>query len=71
MAGVMNGLAVYGGFIPFGGTFLTFVDYMRNAVRLAAMMNQRVIYATHRLHWTWREGMGQHTSPSSTLVCCA
>jgi transketolase len=48
MAGIMNGLAVYGGFIPFGGTFLTFVDYMRNAVRLAAMMKQRVIYVlTH------------------------
>lgn len=48
MAAIMNGLAAYGGWIPFGGTFLTFVDYMRNAVRLSAMMGLRVIYVlTH------------------------
>ncbi|MAZ43740.1 MAG: transketolase [Legionellales bacterium] len=48
MAAVMNGLALHGGFIPFGGTFLTFVDYMRNAVRMSALMKQRVIYVlTH------------------------
>ncbi len=48
MAAIMNGLAVHGGFIPFGGTFLTFSDYMRNAIRLSAMMQQRVIYVfTH------------------------
>jgi len=48
MAGIMNGLALHGGIIPYGGTFLTFVDYMRNAVRLSALMKQRVIYVlTH------------------------
>ncbi len=45
---ILNGLALHGGFIPYGGTFLTFVDYGRNAIRLAAMMKQRVIYVlTH------------------------
>lgn len=44
MAAIMNGLAVHGGFIPYGGTFLVFADYARNAVRLSALMNQRVIY---------------------------
>lgn len=45
---VMNGIALHGGFIPYGGTFLTFVDYGRNAVRLAAMMKQKVIFVfTH------------------------
>jgi transketolase len=48
MAAIMNGIALHGGFIPYGGTFLTFVDYMRNAVRLSALMHQRVIYVlTH------------------------
>src|SRR3990167_5969096 len=40
MCAIMNGLALYGGFIPYGGTFLTFVDYARNAVRMAAIMEQ-------------------------------
>ncbi|MGD9592792.1 MAG: transketolase [Candidatus Berkiella sp.] len=44
MAAMMNGMALYGGFIPYGGTFLTFVDYMRNAVRLAALMKQRALF---------------------------
>ncbi len=48
MGAILNGLAVYGGLIPFGGTFLVFSDYMRPAIRLAAMMKQRVIYVfTH------------------------
>ncbi|MFI4962328.1 MAG: transketolase [Legionellales bacterium] len=48
MAAVMNGLALHGGFIPYGGTFLVFADYARNAVRLSAIMRQRVIYVfTH------------------------
>lgn len=48
MAAIMNGLAVHGGFIPYGGTFLVFADYARNAVRLSALMQQRVIYVfTH------------------------
>jgi transketolase len=41
---IMNGIALHGGFIPYGGTFLTFVDYGRNAVRLCAMMKQKVIF---------------------------
>jgi transketolase len=48
MAGVMNGLALHGGIIPYGGTFLIFSDYMRPAQRLASLMHQRVIYVfTH------------------------
>ena len=48
MAAVMNGLALHRGLIPFGGTFLVFLDYCRHAVRLAALMQQRVILvATH------------------------
>jgi transketolase len=44
MAAIMNGLALHGGFIPYGGTFLVFADYARNAIRLSALMQQRVIY---------------------------
>lgn len=48
MSAIMNGIALYGGFIPYGGTFLTFSDYARNAVRMAALMEQRVIFVyTH------------------------
>lgn len=44
MSAMMNGMALYQGFIPYGGTFLTFLDYARNAVRLAALMQERVIF---------------------------
>lgn len=44
MFAIMNGMALHGGFIPYGGTFLTFIDYGRNAIRLSAMMQQKVIY---------------------------
>lgn len=44
MAAIMNGLALYGGFIPYGATFLVFSDYARNAIRMSALMEQRVIY---------------------------
>ena len=48
MAAVMNGMALHGGFIPYGGTFLTFSDYSRNAIRMAALMKLRVIHVfTH------------------------
>ena len=48
MAAIMNGVALHGGFIPYGGTFLTFSDYSRNALRMAALMKQRVIHVfTH------------------------
>ena len=48
MAAIMNGVTLHGGFIPYGGTFLTFSDYSRNAIRMAALMKQRVIHVfTH------------------------
>ncbi len=48
MSAIMCGVALHGGFIPFGGTFLTFCDYARNAVRLSALMKIQVIYVyTH------------------------
>ena len=48
MAAIMNGVALHGGYIPYGGTFLTFSDYSRNAIRMAALMKLRVIHVfTH------------------------
>ncbi len=48
MGAIMNGLALHGGFIPYGGTFLVFTDYCRPAIRMSALMEQRVIYVmTH------------------------
>ena len=48
MAAAMNGIALHGGFIPYGGTFLVFTDYCRPSIRLSALMRQRVIYVmTH------------------------
>ncbi|OBS08121.1 transketolase [Acidihalobacter prosperus] len=43
MTAIMNGIALHGGFIPYGGTFLMFSDYARNAIRMAALMKQRVV----------------------------
>jgi transketolase len=48
MGSIMNGIALYGGFIPYAGTFFVFSDYMKPAIRMAALMKQRVIYVfTH------------------------
>ena len=48
MAAAMNGIALHGGLVPFGGTFLVFTDYCRPSIRLSALMEQRVIYVmTH------------------------
>ncbi|MBI3772230.1 MAG: transketolase [Gammaproteobacteria bacterium] len=48
MSHIMNGIALHGGFVPFGGTFLMFSEYARNALRMSALMHQRVIYVyTH------------------------
>lgn len=48
MAAIMNGISLHGGYLPFGGTFLTFSDYSRNAIRMAALMRQKVIHVfTH------------------------
>jgi transketolase len=48
MAAIMNGIALHGGFIPYGGTFAVFSDYARNAIRMSALMRQRVVHVlTH------------------------
>jgi transketolase len=48
MSAIMNGIALHGGYLPYGGTFLTFSDYSRNAVRMAALMGERVLFVfTH------------------------
>ena len=48
MAGAMNGIALHGGLLPYGGTFLVFSDYARPAIRLSALMGLRVVYVmTH------------------------
>lgn len=48
MGGIMNGIALHGGLIPYGGTFFVFSDYMRSAIRMAALMQLRVVYVfTH------------------------
>ena len=48
MSAIMNGIALHGGFIPYGGTFLIFMEYARNAVRMAALMKQRCVFVyTH------------------------
>lgn len=48
MSAIMNGIALHGGFIPYGATFLMFMEYARNAVRMAALMRQRVLFVyTH------------------------
>lgn len=48
MSAMMNGMALHGGFIPYGATFLVFMEYARNAVRMAALMRQRVLFVyTH------------------------
>ena len=57
MGGILNGLALHGGLIPYGGTFLIFSDYMRPAVRLAAMMHLPVVYVwTHDSVWIGEDG---------------
>ena len=48
MAAAMNGISLHGGYVPYGGTFLVFSDYCRHAIRLSAMMKQKIIYVfTH------------------------
>ena len=57
MSAVMNGIALHGGFVVYGGTFLTFSDYSRNAVRMAALMHERVIFVfTHDSIWLGEDG---------------
>ncbi len=67
MASVMNGVALHGGFIPYGGTFLVFADYMRGGMRMSALMKQRVIYVlTHDSIGVGEDGPTHH--PSETLA---
>lgn len=57
MGAILNGMALHGGLIPYGGTFLVFSDYMRPAVRLAAMMHLPVVYVwTHDSLWIGEDG---------------
>lgn len=57
MAAALNGLALYGGFIPYGGTFLIFSDYMRASIRLAALMRRQVVYVfTHDSFYVGEDG---------------
>jgi transketolase len=57
MGAVLNGMVLHGGMRPFGGTFLVFADYMRPAIRLAALMEQPVIYVfTHDSVWVGEDG---------------
>ena len=53
MAAAMNGVALHGGFIPYGGTFLFFADYSRAAIRLSALMRIRVIYVMTMIPSAW------------------
>ena len=67
MAAMMNGLALHGGFIPYGGTFLVFADYMRGGMRMSALTKQRVIYVlTHDSIGVGEDGPTHH--PSETLA---
>lgn len=72
MAAIMNGLALHGGYLPFGGTFLVFSDYSRNAIRLAALMGIQVIHVlTHDSVFVGEDGPThqpvEHT-PSLRLI---
>ncbi len=67
MAAIMNGMALHGGFIPYGGTFLVFADYMRGAMRMSALSKLRVIYVlTHDSIGVGEDGPTHH--PSETLA---
>ena len=78
MGGIMNGMALHGGIRPYGGTFLVFSDYMRPAIRLAALMEQPVIYVfTHDSIGLGEDGpthqpvehlMSLRTIPNLTLI---
>jgi len=71
MAHIMNGMALHGGFLPFGGTFLMFSEYARNALRMSALMKQRVIYVfTHDSIGLGEDGpTHQPVEQTATLRC--
>lgn len=67
MASIMNGMALHGGFIPYGSTFFVFVDYMRASICMSALMKQRVIYVcTHDSIGVGEDGPTHH--PSETIA---
>ena len=70
MGGIVNGIALYGGFIPYAATFLTFSDYMRGSVRLAALQNLRVSTSGPTTRSASAK-TGPRTSRSSTWPPCA
>jgi transketolase len=70
MAAMMNGVALHGGFIPYGGTFLTFSDYSRNAIRMAALMKLRVIHVFTHDSSAWAR-TAPRTRASSMPPACA
>ena len=71
MSHIMNGMALHGGFLPFGGTFLMFSEYARNALRMSALMKQRVIYVfTHDSIGLGEDGpTHQPVEQTATLRC--
>ena len=70
MAAVMNGIALHGGFIPYGGTFLTFSDYCRNAIRMAALMKAARRSMSSRTIRSASARTARRTSRSSTRRRC-
>ncbi len=71
MAAAMNGIALHGGFIPYGGTFLAFADYCRPAIRLAALMGIRVIHVmTHDFNRARRGRPNAPTGRTSRGAAC-
>ena len=68
MAAAMNGLSLHGGFIPYGGTFLTFSDYARGAIRLSALMGIRTIHVMTHDRSAWAR-TARPTSRSGILPC--
>ena len=64
MSAIMNGIALHGGFIPYGATFLMFMEYARNALRMAALMKQRAIFVYPTTPSVWVK-MVRLTSRSS------
>ncbi len=69
MAAIMNGVALHGGFIPYGATFLIFMEYARNAVRMSALMGQRVLYVfTHDSIGLGEDGPTHHPVEQLTAL---
>ncbi len=71
MGSILNGMALYGGFIPYGSTFLVFADYMRPPIRLAAIMGLRVVYIfTHDSIFVGEDGPTHQPVEQITALRC-